>query len=202
MARSSLLRWILASASPRRQEILRSLGLTFRVDPCRIPEPDRRDQEPPQRYAVRSAQSKVREVNKRHRSALVIGADTVVVVGGKLLGKPRDKNEARLMLKSLSGRWHDVVTGLCILDCGTRRQRSSHTTSRVHFRRLSSQEIEWYLGTREYRDKAGAYAIQGFASLFIDRIEGSYLNIVGFPVFSFERLCRRLNISILTHLRK
>ena len=174
--------------------------MEFRVDPSRIPEPDRRDQESPQRYAVRSAQSKVREVSKRHRSALVIGADTVVVVGGKLLGKPRDKNEARLMLESLSGRWHQVVTGLCILDCGTRRQRSSQTTSRVHFRRLSRQEIEWYLGTREYRDKAGAYAIQGFASLFIDRIEGSYLNIVGFPVFSFERLCRRLSISIIADL--
>src|SRR5687767_6241159 len=139
-------RWILASASPRRQEILRNLGLEFRVDPSHIPEPDRKDHESPQRYAVRSAQSKVREVGKRHPSALVIGADTVVVVGGKVLGKPRDKDDARRMLKSLSGRWHDVVTGLCVLDCNTRRQRSSHTTSRVHFRRLSSQEIEWYLG--------------------------------------------------------
>jgi septum formation protein len=170
------------------------------VDPSHIPEPDRRDQESPQRYAVRSAQSKVRAVGKRHRLARVIGADTVVVVGSKLLGKPRDMNEARQMLKALSGRWHEVVTGLSILDCRTGRERSSHTTSRVHFRRLSSQEIEWYLATGEYRDKAGAYAIQGYASLFIDRIEGSYLNIVGFPVFSFEQLCRRLNISLLPYL--
>ncbi len=100
------------------------------------------------------------------------------------------------MLRSLSGGWHEVITGLCVMDCESQRARFSHTTSRVHFRRLFESEIDWYLRRGEYRDKAGAYAIQGHASLFINRIEGCYLNIVGFPVSAFERLCRKLGFTL------
>ena len=104
------------------------------------------------------------------------------------------------MLLRLSGRWHEVWTGLCIFDCGKRRSRSASACSRVHFRRLSSTDIGWYLESGEYRDKAGAYAVQGYASLFIDRIEGCYFNIVGFPISTFEALCRKSGIHLQEHL--
>ena len=192
---------ILASASPRRQEILRDLGLDFLVDPSRIPEPGPVPGETSTRYAARVAKSKVREVSQRHRRGLIIGADTVVAVGGRHLGKPSSKEDAREMLHSLEGRWHQVVSGISVMNCESKRMRSRSVTSRVHFRRLSALEIDWYLETGEYRDKAGAYGIQRYAALFADRIEGCYFNIVGFPVAAFYRLCREMNVSLLDLIR-
>jgi len=184
--------WILASASPRRREILAGLGLDPVIDPCLLPEPHRLPAESPASYAVRAARLKVRDVAARHARGVIIGADTIVVCGTRIFGKPDSKAEGRRMLMDLSGRWHEVITGLSLYDCGSGRIRSAFSSSRVHFRRLAKREIEWYLGTREYADKAGAYAIQGCAALFIDRNEGCYFNIVGFPVATFDRLCRRL----------
>ncbi len=192
--------WILASASPRRKEILSRLGLKFEVSPSRIMEPLRKPHETPARYAVRVARMKAREVADGRSSGLVLGADTIVVLGNRILGKPSSRAEARAMLESLSGRRHEVISGLCLLDCATRRALTASSRSRVHFRRLSPSEIEWYVGTGEYRDKAGAYGIQGCASLFVDRIEGCYFNIVGFPVAAFERLCRRMGFNLWSEL--
>jgi septum formation protein len=191
-------KWILASASPRRREILGRLGITFSVDSSGIAEPPQKDREPPVRYAVRLARLKARAVALKYPSGLVLAADTIVVLGNRLFAKPGSRSEARSMLKSLSGRYHEVVSGICLMDCQTRRIHSTFSRSRVHFRRLSSSEIEWYLKTGEYRDKAGAYGIQGYASLFIDRIEGCYFNIVGFPVAAFEKLCRKAGISLIS----
>jgi septum formation protein len=132
---------------------------------------------------------------------LVIGVDTIVVLGNAILGKPETRAEARSMLRRLSGRWHEVLSGICLIDCSRGRSRSSISRSRVHFRRLSSEEIEWYLRTGEYCDKAGAYGIQGYASLFIDRIEGCYFNIVGFPITAFQRLGRQLGIDLIREMR-
>jgi len=190
-------KWILASASPRRREILDRLGIKFRVDPSGIQEPSRKPHESPSGYAVRVARLKALEAAKRHRSGLVLGADTIVVLGNNILVKPETRAEARLMLKRLSGRWHEVFSGICLLDCELHRARSTFSRSRVHFRHLSPVEIEWYLNTGEYRDKAGAYGAQGYASLFIDRIEGCYFNIVGFPIAAFERLCRKAGIDLV-----
>ncbi len=105
------------------------------------------------------------------------------------------------MLRLLGGRWHEVITGVCLMDCRTRRARSGHAVSRVHFRRITETEVEWYIRTGEHRDKAGAYAIQGYASLFVDRIEGCYFNIVGFPVSIFEKLCRAHGVDLKRHLK-
>ncbi len=193
---TSRVMWILASASPRRREILRGLGLRFRIRPSTVPEPPRRPGETPQRYAIRAARLKCREVSNHRCSGIVIGADTVVVLRDRIVGKPCSRAEASAMLRSLSGRWHEVITGICLLDCSTREERSASSTSRVHFRRVKPAEIRWYLDTGEYEDKAGAYAIQGFASLFIDRIEGCYFNIVGFPIATFEQICRRFGIGL------
>jgi septum formation protein len=188
-------KWILASASPRRREILTSLGLKFEIEPSGIPEPGCPPGGDPVRCAKQLARAKAADVGRRHRSGIVIGADTVVAVGRISLGKPSDAAEARAMLRRLSGRWHEVITGICLYDCRTRRAISTYSRSRVHFRRLSPAEVGWYVGTGEYHDKAGAYAIQGGASIFIDRIEGCYFNIVGFPVARFYEVCRRLGLA-------
>ncbi len=189
-------KWILASASPRRREILSGLGLMFLVQPSSMPEPPPRDGETALRYAARAARLKAREIGKNHEAGIVIGADTIVVVGNRVMGKPTSREEAASMLRSLGGRWHQVITGVCLLDCGSGKESSAAALSRVHFRRLTPGEIRWYLDKGEYRDKAGSYAIQGHAALFIDRIEGCYFNIVGFPVATFERLCHRMGITL------
>jgi septum formation protein len=188
---------VLASASPRRRELLEMLGLKFEIDPSRMLEPELRPGERPSPYAVRVARAKAREVAKRHASGLIVGADTIVMARGAILGKPSSREEARSMLGHLSGRWHEVFTGLCLIDVARGRSASACSRSRVHMRRLMRSEIDWYLSTGEFHDKAGAYAIQGFASIFIDRIEGCYFNIVGFPVYTFATLARRLGVPLL-----
>jgi len=195
-------KWILASASPRRREILRRLGLEFRTAPTHLPEPDRMRLESPAGYAVRVACLKAEEAAAGRRAGLVLTADTIVVLGNSILGKPSTRAEARRMLERLSGRWHEVISGICLLNCESRRASSAFSRSRVHFRKLTAAEIEWYLKTGEYRDKAGAYGIQGYASLFIDNIEGCYFNIVGFPVATFERLCRNMGIDLTAQLSR
>jgi septum formation protein len=144
---------------------------------------------------------KAAAVAKRHPDSRVIAADTIVVVNNAILGKPSDRAEAEDMLRRLSGRRHEVLTGLCLIAAGEpRRAYSSATRSEVYFRRMSGDDIGWYLNTEEYRDKAGAYGIQGYASLFIDRVEGCYFNVVGFPISEFTRLCRRAKINLLENL--
>jgi septum formation protein len=189
--------WILASASPRRKEILRQLGMRFRVDPSHAPEPPRNPRESPARYALRMACLKAAEVAKKHPTGLIIAADTIVVLKDAVLGKPKDQDAARHMLKNLSGHWHEVITAICLMDSRRNHAYTSFARSRVHFRRMLLAEIDWYLNTNEYCDKAGAYGIQGYAALFIDRIDGCYFNIVGFPVAAFERLCRKAGISLI-----
>jgi septum formation protein len=195
------LRWSLASASPRRNEILNRLGLRFRVDPSGIREPARKNRETPSQYAVRIACLKAEEVAERHSSGRVIGVDTIVVLGNSILAKPESRADARSMLERLSGRWHEVLSGICLIDCAASRTYSDFGRSRVHFRRLSPGDIEWYLNTGEYRDKAGAYGVQGYAALLIDRIEGCYFNIVGFPVTAFQQLCKKSGIDLMRELK-
>jgi len=197
MARGKEPAWILASASPRRSEILRQLELRFEIDPCLDPEPPQNSSESPSGYVRRVSRLKATTVAKRHPNSRIIAADTTVVVNDTVLGKPSDRDEARDMLCRLRGRRHEVLTGLClVISNEPRRVYSSATCSSVYFRRMSNDDIEWYLDTEEYQDKAGAYGIQGFASLFINRIEGCYFNIVGFPVSEFARLCRRAKINL------
>jgi len=189
--------WILASASPRRKEILAGIGLDFGVDPSADPEPEEKPGETPSAYSLRAAEAKACKVSEKYSSGLVIGADTIVVIGNHILGKPASGEEARRMLCKLAGHWHEVITGICINDISRNCSRSDFCVSRVHFQHLTEQAIDWYLAKGEYRDKAGAYGIQGYASVFIDRIEGCFFNVVGFPVSTFYRLCREMGIRIL-----
>jgi len=170
---------ILASASPRRAELLRNAGIAFSVDPAHVPEQPL-ENEPPQEYAKRLAREKARAVLARHPKDAVLGADTIVVIGGHVLEKPLDIDDAARMLRALSGRTHEVITGVCLAAAGFERTQAEST--RVTFAELSDQEIAGYVATGEPMDKAGAYAIQGIASRWAVRIEGCYFNVVGLPV--------------------
>ncbi len=176
---------VLASASPRRAELLRAAGFTFTVDAVDIDE-SVAPAEPPDAYVRRLARGKAEAGARRHPEAAVLGADTVVVVDGRILGKPRDDGDARDMLAALSGRVHHVDTGVAVAREG--RIRDAVDISAVTFAPLSSAQISAYVATGEPRDKAGAYAIQGWAARFVERLEGSYSGVVGLPVAVAHRL--------------
>lgn len=174
---------VLASKSPRRAEILRAAGLEFVVRPADVHE-QRRDGEAPASYARRLAIDKAAAVGIS-AGEVVLGADTIVVVDDMVLEKPSDPADARRMLEMLSGRTHEVITGIC-LRFGFRSMVDAAVT-RVAFAPLTTKEIEDYVASGEPMDKAGAYAIQGLASKFIERIEGDYFNVVGLPVSLVHR---------------
>jgi septum formation protein len=186
------LRLILASASPRRRELLEAAGFRFEVRHADVDEIPR-DGEPPRDYVRRLASEKASRVLAAVRleageaaGAIVIGADTAVVVDDEILGKPEDDADARRMLQRLSGRPHLVLTGVSLRD--TRQQVEEVEETTVWFSPLSADDLTWYVTTGEGRDKAGAYAIQGLAARFVSRIEGSYSNVVGLPVATVFRL--------------
>jgi septum formation protein len=188
------MRLILASSSPRRRDLLRAAGLTFEVEPVDVDE-RRLQGESPDKYvrrmaAEKSALAAAAHAVNRHGDTVILGADTAVVVEGEILGKPASDEDARRMLERLSGRAHDVMTGLSLRQ-GAREMGHVETTS-VWFLPLSGPEIDWYVGTGEGHDKAGGYAIQGLAARFIPRIEGSYPNVVGLPVHAVFSLMAQL----------
>jgi septum formation protein len=172
----------LASSSPRRAEILRAVGWPFEAMPMHIDETLVAGESAPamvERLAFEKAQAAARE--RQH--GLVLGADTTVVVDSEILGKPQDESEARRMLRLLSGRWHDVLTGVALMRAGNDNARVvAYERTEVRFARMSDEEIEWYVRSHEPMDKAGAYAVQGRAALFIEEIRGDYWNVVGLPI--------------------
>src|SRR5438477_4265887 len=184
---------VLASASPRRRELLRNAGIAFIIQPSRIPEL-RREGEAPQACAERLATEKARDVFRQRPQDFVLGADTIVIVGGQILGKPRDEADATRMLRLLSGRTHQVTTGVCLIGPDRKGRRSLEETrsetTLVTMSELSADDIQSYVAIDEPLDKAGAYAIQGIASRWISRIEGDYFNVVGLPVSLVYRMLR------------
>jgi septum formation protein len=182
---------ILASASPRRQEMLEALNIDFEIRVPNIQE-SWNARKSAARIACELAIAKTRKC--RRKDALVIGMDTLVVIGQRKLGKPSDAEDARKMLQSLSGKTHQVITGVALMWKG--RVVSQAAVTEVQFRRIRSQEIDWYIQSGEPFDKAGAYAIQGLGRIFIDRIHGCYYNVVGFPLTVFQRLLRRFGLTI------
>ncbi len=184
---------VLASASPRRQEILRNAGIAFVVQPSHVPEVPGKG-ESPKAYAERLAREKALEVSRHRAEDFVLGADTVVVVDDTMLEKPTDAADAARMLRLLSGKTHQVTTGVCLVRPGEkakdRELRTMSETTLVTMSALSEADIAAYLATDEPMDKAGAYAIQGIASRWISRIEGDYFNVVGLPVALVYRMLR------------
>ena len=186
---------VLASSSPRRREILEKTGLKFMVDAAEINEDHGRRMKPAE-LAKTISLEKAKVVAARHPCSIIIAADTFGVLDGRLLGKPRDEDEARLMLESMGGRRHRVVTGFTILDTETGKAVSKAVETKVYFRKLDSEEIEAYVKTGEPLDKAGAYAIQGMGALLVEKIEGDYYNVIGLPLSSLARELKRFGVKL------
>jgi len=172
---------ILASSSPRRKELLERIGLRFEVIPSEIEERAIAG-ETPIEHVMRLAKEKTFEVANNLKASCIIGADTIVLLDGEILGKPAGEDEARRMLQRLSGREHKVITGFCIFETDTKELITDYTVTRVMIKDLTEEEIEAYLKTEESFDKAGGYAIQGKGSFLVKEIKGSYTNVVGLPL--------------------
>ncbi len=186
---------ILASASPRRSALLRQVGIPHSVIASDVQEERRPEHLSPAETALYLALQKARRVAAGLGEGLVLGADTIVVHRGELLGKPASPEEARRMLHHLSGEQHSVITGLALVDAKTGREESAYEETRVWMRVLGEELIDAYVATGEPMDKAGAYAIQGKAALFVKKIEGCYFNVVGLPLFQLTLLLSRMDIK-------
>jgi septum formation protein len=187
---------VLASASPRRSDLLKQIGLQFRVMPSSIEEALDSHLMPEQVVQDLAFMKAVDIAKKLYDSALVIGADTVVVKGS-ILGKPENKAEACSMLNILSGQWHEVITGIAVVDSLSLKSVKSFEKTRVKFKTLTDDIIEAYIKTGEPMDKAGAYGIQGIGSVLVERIEGCYFNVVGLPLAKLSEILKSFGVKIL-----
>lgn len=193
-SRNPTLHLILASASPRRRELLQQAGVAFTIIPSNTNE-DLRPGEAPEVYALRVAREKATDIVTRHSGNWVLGADTIVVIDDTILGKPRDAADGFRMLRLLSGRTHRVMTAFVLLDSNGQTYTSQVVTSQVTFKVLADTQIQDYLATGEPVDKAGAYAVQGLGRTFIERVEGSYNNVVGLPLDEVLAVLRDVGLA-------
>jgi septum formation protein len=182
---------VLASASPRRRELLDLIGISHEVVPANIDE-TMRVREAPRRHAERLAREKASVVARRDPDLITIGADTIVVINRKVLGKPADVDQAARMLAMLSGREHTVITAVAV--SRGKKLRSAVEEVRVRFRRLRKDEIDAYIATGEPMDKAGAYGIQGYGATIVERIEGDYFAVMGLPLVRLVGLMRDVGV--------
>ena len=171
---------ILASKSPRRKEILETMGVSFEIDVADVDESVSDDFSPVEAVCEISKRKAQRIAERHGEDEIVISADTVVVIDGKIIGKPKDKEDAFCILKNLSGRTHEVYTGFTV--CGNGKTKTDFEVTKVHFKELCDDDIRRYIATGEPMDKAGAYGIQQKGNLFVDYIHGDYYNVVGFPI--------------------
>lgn len=185
---------VLASSSPRRKELLKTLGIKFEVIPSHVDEV-RFHAESPEDFALRASTEKALAVARDLTvDSVVIGADTIVVVDGEILGKPRDKEEAKSMLSKISGREHKVITGFSIVKAKTEVLHVEYLESRVKIKALAAWEIEGYIKTAEPMDKAGAYGAQGIGAFMVEEIQGSFTNVVGLPLAQLVDALTKLGI--------
>jgi len=187
---------ILASASPRRKELLEQIGLEFDIDPSNCEEEMLSDIQPHELARSLSLQ-KASQVAGSYSNAIIIAADTFIVFGDKLMGKAHTEAEAREMLTALNGNPHSVITGFTILDTEKNNTVSNSVETKVHFRKMTSGEIESYVASGEPLGKAGAYAIQGLGSVIVKEIEGDYSNVVGLPLTALAEALREFGVNIL-----
>ncbi len=187
---------VLASGSPRREQLLRQLGLNFTVDPSGCPE----KADPalaPHDLARFLSLEKAKAAAPRHPDAVVIAADTFGVFEDRIIGKPRDAKEAREILAMLSGRWHSVITGFTVMDTESLKCVTESVETLVYLKNLTAAEIGAYVKTGEPLDKAGAYAIQGLGAAVVERTEGDFFNVVGLPLFALCRVLEQFDIKVL-----
>ena len=184
-------RLVLASSSPRRRDLLNQVGLQFEIIPSKVEEKTG-NRESPIKYVLRLAKEKALDVASNSKDSWIIAADTIVLIDGKILGKPAGEKEACEMLLKLSGREHTVITGFCIFDTDTGESVREHVETTVAIKELAEEEIRGYVKTGEPLDKAGSYAIQGIGSFMVKEIRGSYTNVVGLPVSELIEALDRL----------
>jgi septum formation protein len=183
---------ILASSSPRRRYLLRLIHMPHVVARPEVREEDHRDDDPVE-HVLRLSSLKARSVEGRYDRGYILGADTVVVLDGDILGKPASEDEARRMLISLAGRTHEVYTGLSLVDAESGLEKRGHEMTRVKIRSMELWEVEAYVGTGEPMDKAGSYGIQGYGAGIVEEVVGCYFNVVGLPIVRLLRLIRDLD---------
>ena len=187
---------ILASSSARRKALLEQIGLTFKIDTGVQEEADFISQDPEQLVQEVSLK-KAESVATHYSDALIIAADTIGVIGNRIIGKPHSEQEAGEILSLLSGRAHAVITGFTVLDTATGKSVSKSVYTTVYFKRLTKAEIEAYVETGEPLDKAGAYAIQGLGALFVEKIDGDYFNVVGLPLAALTDVLKEFGVKVL-----
>jgi len=192
-------RFILASKSPRRYELLKQVGLDFDVIPSGIEE-DYIKGESPRKHVLRLAEAKALDVGNQYPDRWVIAADTIVYVDHSVLGKPKDREEAKKMLRRLSGREHRVLTGFSVHNLEEGKGDRETVQTAVKVKRLTQPEMDWYMKTGEPFDKAGGYAIQGIGSFMIESIKGSYTNVVGLPICELIQMLSRLEAITISEL--
>lgn len=194
--RKKKVKLILASGSPRRIELLKMLGCKFKVIPSQIEEKISLRLSPTQNVK-RLSRLKALDVASKVSDGIVIAADTEVVLNKKIFGKPKNKKEAQEMLKNLSGKTHQVITGLAVTDGKTKRTLQDVVITKVKFRKLDKNLIDKYIASSEPLDKAGAYGIQGKAALLVESIKGDYFNVVGLPLNALNQLLEKFGISLI-----
>jgi len=187
---------VLASQSPRRKKLLEQIGLKFDVDPSSYEEDMSLDIEP-RKLAEFLSLGKAKDVAQRHKNSIIISADTIVVIGGEVFGKPKTPEKSKYMLQKLSGKPHSVITGFTIIDTETNKQISKSIETKVYFKDILEEEMDSYIASGEPLDKGGGYAIQGMGGLFVEKIEGDYFNIVGLPIIALAEELENFGIKIL-----
>ncbi len=187
---------ILASASPRRKALLEQICLKFTVDSC-VREDTKLSVQEPHQLVIEISLKKAESVADGYSDAIIIAADTIGVIDGRIIGKPHSENEALSMLASLSGKSHTVITGFTVLDTLTRKVVSRSVDTIVHMKPMTKLEIEAYVKTGEPLDKAGAYAIQGLGAVLVERIEGEYFNVMGLPLYSLTEILKEFGVIVL-----
>ena len=188
---------ILASASPRRRELLNQVGIKYKVQPSDAEMDIEEIEGTPIEKTEKLAYMKAKDIAARNNNHMVIGADTIVVIGDEILGKPKDKSDAIRMLTKLNGREHQVITGIALIDTDTGRELISHEVTYVKFRNLTDEMIEKYAATGEPEGKAGAYAIQGIGAILVEGIRGCYSNVVGLPLARLGMMLERMGRNVL-----
>ena len=191
------MKMILASSSPRRKELLQHLDYPFDIIPPNVDESILTPNSSPEQYCIALAEMKAKDISQYYPHALVIGADTIVVLEKRILNKPDDRAQAENMLSMLSGKTHQVYTGVCLEWLGNNIQHTFAEITMVTFRKLNNQDILHYIKTCTPYDKAGSYGIQDWSSVFVKNIEGCYDNVVGFPISRFYQELKKLGINLL-----
>ncbi len=184
----------LASASPRRIELLGQMGIKCTVSPANV---DEHAEGEPESVVRELARRKAAHVAAQHGQGLVLAADTIVYAEGRKLGKPRDMEDALRMLRLLSGKWHRVYTGVCLVDCRTGRTLDFADCARVHMQDLTQEEMRAYVSSGEPMDKAGAYGIQGLGGCLVDAIEGDFYTVMGLPLARTRLLLKEMGVNVL-----